>query len=82
MSVAGRKAFVEQVMREGGMGLAQGRGEGQRLGGLRAGAAVHVQWVADNDGTDGVLAKKAGNGFQIGAERRAVDGEERLRGQA
>ena len=82
MGVMGREALVEQVMRKGWVGLSQSRREGLRLGGLRARAAVDVQWIADNDCADRVLAQKAGDGFQIGAERRAVDGEERLRGQA
>jgi len=82
MSVVGRKTLVEQVMRYRWVGLAQSRCEGLRLGGLRAWASVHVQWIADNDCADRVLAQKAGDGFQIGAERRAVDGEERLGGQA
>jgi len=82
MGVMGREALVEQVMRKGWVGLSQSRREGLRLGGLRARAAVDVQWIADNNCVDGVLAQKAGHGFQIGTKRRAVDGEERLRGQA
>jgi len=78
----GGEALVEEMVRERGVSLFESLGEGQRFEGLRAGCAVGVQWVADDEGLYVVLADEAGDGFEIGAEVGAVEGEEGLRGEA
>ena len=79
-------AFVEQVVRERGVGFAEGLGKGLGLRGLRALGAVSVERVADDERGDVMLADEARNGFQISEQvwfrRAAMDGEERLRGEA
>jgi len=62
--------------------FAEGCGEGLRFGGLRADGAVCVERVADDEDLDLVLADEAGDGFEVCAERGAVKGEERTRGEA
>ena len=82
----GGEALVEEMDGESGVGLAgcfrQGLGEGLGFGSLGAGCAVGVDWIADEEDFDFVLADEAGDGFEIGAEGGAVEGEERLRGEA
>ena len=63
------------------MGLVQCMGEGLGFGGLGAGRAVGVKRVADEEDFDFVLADEAGDGFEIGTERGAMEGEERLGGE-
>jgi len=70
------------MVRERGVGFFESLGEGQCFEGLRTGCAVGVQWVADDEGLYLVLADEAGDGFEVGAEVGAVEGEERLRGEA
>ncbi len=86
VGVVGGEPLVEEVDGErgvaGGQMVAQGVGEGEGLDGLGAGGAVGVEGVADDEDLDGVLADEAGDGFQVGAEMGAVDGEEGLRGEA
>lgn len=41
-----------------------------------------MERVANEEGFDFVLADEAGDGFEVGAERGAVEGEERLGGEA
>ncbi len=69
-------------MGEGRVGLLEGLGEGLGLGGLGAGGAVGVQGIADQEDFDFVLADEARDGFEVGAKGGAVEGEERLRGEA
>ena len=64
------------------MGFLEGLGEGLGLGCLGAGCAVGVKGVADEQGFDLVLADETGDRFEVGAEGGAVEGEERLRGEA
>ena len=78
----GCEALVEEMVGERGVGFLEGLGEGQCFEGLGAGCAVGVQGVADDEGFDVVLADEAGDGFEVGAEVGAVEGEERLRGEA
>ena len=79
-------AFVDEVEGEGGVLLAEEVGEGEGLDGLRAGCAVGVEWVADDEDFDGVLADETGDGFEVGARVwfgcGAVDGEEWTREDA
>ena len=82
MGVVGGEALVEQVVSEGGVGFLEGMGEGLGLGRLRAGCAVGVEGVADDQGFDFVLADEAGDRFEVGAEGGAVEGEEGLGGEA
>ena len=70
------------MVRERGVGFFESLGEGQRFEGLGAGGAVGVQGVTDDEGFYVVLADEAGDGFEVGAEVGAVEGEERLRGEA
>ena len=80
MGVVGGEALVEEVVGESGMSFLQGLGEGLGFGGLGTGRAVGVKRVADEEDFDFVLADEAGDGFEIGAEGGAVEGEERLGG--
>jgi hypothetical protein len=64
------------------VGLAELVGEGEGLEGLRAGGAVGVEGVADEEEFYFVLADEAGDGFEVGAEVGAVEGEEGLGGEA
>jgi len=82
VGVVGGEALVEKMVSEGGMGFAQGGGEGVGFGGLGAGRAVCVERVADEEDFDFVLADEAGDGFEVGAERGAVESEEGLGGEA
>ena len=41
-----------------------------------------MERVADEEDFDFVLADEAGDGFEVGAQGGAVEGEERLRGEA
>ena len=78
----GGEALVEEMVGESGMGFLEGLGEGLGFGGLGAGGAVGVERIADEEDFDFVLADESGDGFEIGAERGAVEGEEGLRGEA
>ena len=82
MGVVGGEALVEEMVGEGGVGFAEGLGEGLGLGGLRAGRSVGVERVADEDGFDVVLADEAGDGLEVRSEGGAVEREERLGGEA
>jgi hypothetical protein len=82
VGVVGGEAFVEEVVDEGGVGLFERLSEGLGLGGLGAGRAVGVERIADEEDFDLVLADEASNGFEIGAEGGAVQGEEGLGGEA
>jgi hypothetical protein len=82
VSVMGGEAFVEEMEREVGVGFSEGFGEGDSFDGLRAIGAVGVEGVADYDDFDAVLTDKSGDGFKVGALVGAVQGEERLRGEA
>ena len=82
MGFAGGEALVEQMVGEGGVGLEEGGGKGLRFDRLWAGTAVGVERFADDEGGDLVLADPAGDGLEVGAQGRAVDGEERLCGEA
>jgi len=78
----GGVSFVEEVVREGGVGGAEFGGESCCFGGLGAGCAVGMERVADDEDFDFVLADEASDGLEVGAWVGAVDGEERLRGVA
>jgi len=78
----GGVTLVEEMVGERGVGGAEFGGEGLGFGGLGAGGAVGVERVADEEDLYAVLADEAGDGFEVGAEVGAVDGEERLRGEA
>lgn len=82
MGLEGGEALVEEMVGEGGVLAAELSGEGLRFRGLRTGAAVGVERVAYDEGVDAVLADKARDGFKVGAQSGAVQGEERLRGEA
>jgi hypothetical protein len=82
VGVVGGEALIEEMVGEGGVGGAELVGEGEGLEGLRAGRAVGVERVADEQGFDLVLADEAGDGFEVGAEVGAVQSEEGLRGEA
>jgi hypothetical protein len=86
VSVVGSEALVEEVHGEGGVDGAnrfhESIGEGQSLEGLGAGGAVGVKGIADEEDFYFVLADEAGDGFEVGAEIGAVEGEEGLRGEA
>jgi hypothetical protein len=82
VGLLGSVALVEQMVGERGMRFSEGSGEGLCFGGLRAGCAVCVERVSDDEDFDAVLADEAGDGFEVGTERSAVDREERLRDQA
>jgi hypothetical protein len=82
MGVVGGEALVEEVEGEGGVGLAERVGEGQGFEGLGAGGAIGVEGIADYQDFDLMLADETGDGFEVGAERGAVEGEERLGGEA
>lgn len=57
-------------------------GEGLRLGRLRTLVARHIQRVADDRLGNMMLAKDAGDGLHLRAPVRAMEREERLRGEA
>ncbi len=83
----GGVAFVEEVKRGGGGEVfgevdAEGFGEEFGFGGLGAGFSAGVDREADEDCGYVVAADEAGDGFEVGLEGGAVDGEERLRGVA
>lgn len=82
VGLAGGEALIEEVMLQCGMCLAEGVGEGLRFCGLWAGGAVGMEWAADDENLDLVLADETSDGFEVGAERGAVEGEERARGEA
>ena len=82
MGLAGGEALVEQVVGEGGVGGEEGLGEEFGFGGLGAGGAVGVEGKADDEGGDLVAADEAADGFEVCREPGAVEGEERLRGEA
>lgn len=79
---AGGKALVKEMMLECGVGFAEGLSERLGLGSLRAGGAVGVERVADDEDFDLVLPDEPGEGLEVGAQGRAVQGEERLGGKA
>ena len=81
VGVVGGEALVEEMVEEGGVSFAESCGEGLGFGGLGAGCAVGVEGVADEEDFYFVLADEAGDGFEIGAEGGAMQGEERLRGE-
>ena len=82
VGVVGGEALVEEMVGEGGVGFLEGLGEGLGFGGLGAGCAVGVEGIADEEDFDVVLADEAGDGFEVGAEGGAVEGEEGLGGEA
>jgi len=67
---------------EGGVGFFERVGEGLGFGGLCAGRAVGVEGVADEEDFYFVLADETGDGFEVGANGGAMEGEERLGGEA
>ena len=81
VGVVGGETLVEKMVGEGGVSVVQGLGEGLGFGGLGAGGAVGVERVADEEDFDVVLADEAGDGFEVGAEGGAVEGEEGLGGE-
>ena len=82
VSLAGGEALVDEVVLERGVSLAEGGGECLCFECLRACGAVRLQRIADQNDLHFVLAQEASNGFEVGAERGAVEGEERARGEA
>jgi hypothetical protein len=81
VGVVGGEALVKEVVDEAGVSLLESLGEGLGLGGLGAGRAVGVEWIADEEDVDFVLADEAGDGLKIGTEGGAVEGEEGLGGE-
>lgn len=81
MGVVGGEALVKEKMGEGGVCFLEGIGEGLSFGGLCARCAIRVERIADENDPDVALADEASNGFEVSAESRAVEGEERLRGK-
>ena len=79
MGFEGGEALVEQVVLHIRVLRAEGFSEGAGFSGLWAEGAVGVERVADYDGGDGVLAKEAGDGLEVGACCGPVDREEGLR---
>lgn len=76
------EALVEEMERECGMLRMKGLGEGRGFGGLRAGGAVGVERVSDDECGDVVLADETSDRFEVSAQGCAMDGEEGLRGEA
>jgi hypothetical protein len=81
VSVMGGEALVEKMVGKSGMGFAEGFSENDRFEGLRAVRAVCMEWVADDEDLDTVLADEASDSFEVGALAGAVEGKERLRGE-
>jgi hypothetical protein len=82
VGVVGGEALVEEIVAESGVSFFEGLGEGLGFGSLGAGRAVGVEGIADEEDFDLVLADEAGDGFEVGAEGGAVEGEEGLGGEA
>lgn len=76
------EALVEQVVRERGMLRAQLTGEALRLGSLRTLRAIGMQRIAHHKRFYAVLANEAGDRFQVGAQRTAVQRKKWLRGES
>ena len=80
-------AFVEEFGSGCGVEVlgevgAEGNGEGFGFGGLRAGFAACMDGEAYEHCRHVVAADEAGDGFEVGLQSCAVDGEEGLRGVA
>ena len=75
-------ALVEQMMLQLRVFRPEGLGEGFGFHCLRAGGAVGVQWESNDYDRHAVLANEAGDGFEVGARSGAMEGEQRLRGEA
>jgi len=82
VGVVGGEALVEQVVGEVGVGFAKSGSEGLGLGGLRAWRSVGVERIADEEDFDVVLADEACDGFEVGAQGGAMNGEKRLGDEA
>jgi len=83
VGLGGGEALVPEMDGEGVFQGAEGAevfGEGLGLGGLGAGGAVGVEGIADEEDFYFVLTDEAGDGFEVGAQRGAMKGEERLGG--
>jgi hypothetical protein len=76
------QALVEEMVGECGVCFAKSVGKGDGFDGLRAGCAVGVERVADDDDLDIVLADEPGDGFKVGSRGGSVESEERLRSEA
>ncbi len=76
------EAFIEEMVREGGVFGEESGGEGVGLCRLRARGAVGVEGIAEEEGADFVFADETGDGFKVGTEVGAMEGEEGLRGEA
>jgi hypothetical protein len=81
VGVVSGEALIEEMVGKRGVGFAKSVGEGLGFGGLRAGCAVGVQRIADEQNFHFVLPDEAGYGFEVGTQSRAVEGEEWLRGE-
>ncbi len=81
MGFAGAQTFVREVdgKVEGGADLF---GESLGFEGLGADLAGHMEGIADDDLGDGVFAEDTADGFEVGARSGAIEGEERLDGEA
>ncbi len=78
VGLAGGEALVEQVVGEGGVLGEEFGGEGFGLGGLRAPGTVGVQGKTYDKGADLMFADEAADGFEVGVQFGAVQGEEGL----
>ena len=82
VGLEGGEALIEEMVGEGRVLAAELGGEGLRFCGLRARAAIGVEREAYDEGVDVVLADKARDRFEVGAQSGAMKGEERLRSEA
>jgi hypothetical protein len=78
----GGVALVEKMVSELWVLFAEDGGEGEGFYGLRAGCAVGVERIADDEDFDFVLADETGDRFEVGTLGGAVDGEEWAREDA
>lgn len=82
MGFTGGKALVEQVVREGGVPGKEFGGEGFSFRCLRTWGAVGVQGKAHDEGVHLMFSNEAADGFEVGVEAGAMEGEEGLGGEA
>lgn len=77
----GGEALIQQVMREVRMLGEESLCEDRGLCGLRAGGAVCVDRITHDERCHFVFPYEAGKRLEVRAERCAMDGEKRLRGE-
>ncbi len=82
VGLGGGEALVEEVKAEVGVLLTEMGGEGLGLGGLRAGITGEMERKADDDVGDEVFADDASDRLQVEVQGFAMEGKERLGGDA